>query len=1764
MMWNGHKTSVRLMRIITSSVLILSILVSWSLREYGPVVAHAAEEARTTYVSDVRLFYALDSLEAAKNKCIESGFTPVEGDLNEGTGKNHVVMGYKETDNKEDAITSIKLLSMNSGYQLKDYAALQKEYESSNAAIIDTIEAASQEFVSNYKAGSPKAKEAYEGLNLIEVPEANNMKLGDYIVSGKADWNFYAKVVTRASSGTTSAIIGYLSAGLATYKNEYDAKKREVVTMSWAEKVKDSPVWEDLEDATTEDDYDELFREYGDDAKAFHKKLQEFATGYDNAMASFDEGQYTDELEKLKGKTDEQVLDNQEKLDKNEQGLVYLGIYEELDKYQATEDDTLAEYLLEIGYKTSGDVDLTKLYPILDSMTYAQRRMACLGGLNSIISNAGENEASEEAEEKISEAAENIKKLVGRESYSVWMNNNEEIKDKKVAYTSDAVRKNAAQQLLDDYDNSTLGEKVEDIMKWVNLALGIVSCLLIILQFTWVTYVFAAIPAAICAIAAACGLTCCATTIGAIAGKIGALSSASGPVGWIILAILIISLIVVWVIKEIEKYIKENKDYDYNDAPAYAADCAEGEHGEYLTYYKGVGSENSPSEKYRGKTGSESEDKMENYHGEAGISDVNGRMGFRGWNLMFYSKDTNVGTPLVIKDGKSPFLIKYGDGGNMIKGYESVNAFGEITPGNCNALMKKDEKGGVFVHYRTEKSVLNDQDSSGGEAGTVEGDGKNTKKTYYSDIIIKSADTEERAKAKITVKKGFKVWDYNLANNARKDYSRHEEWAYTYLGFKTTTDPKKAIKDIRVATFTPETKQEVVFGEVTYACAGNLGYKADSKTEDKEYPEDLDGLWFTTNEKAGTPIEFGGLHLVDSHKDGEYVNNGWIPVTTFSGVPYNFASTRDSDTDDWEAGRLGNAGYRYTCYQTSKDNSWECPARYLYYEPEVKYTSGKKYLSAVFFTFGTDSESTGAKVGEVLAKYSDLTDRMKKTPNTVIRGGNLASSFNYKGYVVESNQKYLNIGYSWSYNPYRAITDVKAFQGTIFSSELPYTISKPIATSDSNKTVNVGYGAATVISQRTTTKCSWVTRGIGPENAYMAPNGLLGTNKQVPQGYTSYRPGGYAYSQEKMPFIATGLYVCGPTESMEKITLDDVIITGNSHVAENKKGIISTGISGEKTLSDIDATGDFNSIQEMKRPFETEPFNIAYPEWTNDDNDHYDAASPCYIYLRRPALKKKYISKVFVGTYAFKNSEAEEDYDTNQAIAKMVDTNALVDATRQTVDEVIPANVALTPGRTWYGTTVKGVDEFNGRKYIDSTGGWYEKKLYNNVDIKRLPWGPPHYDLKEDGNHRSGKYSADYVDRPASYIGVERTDDPDEAVKGLILYKSKEKNVPQRIQVDGADYYCASPSTPIEMRGMDCKDDDYRLSFKWTEEKYYLYYTTNQGVSPGHPITEITVDDNVFNSKQATCLCVDKLDKTETSKDGRKSIKERAKPYGESKMPMFIHASFEKDDNAYFNKIYTANGKTKKEALLQLLEQGCTEFLDMNLNEGASLTDKDTMFDSKKKGGDYIYFGYRGYTLKDDTGESKEEQLKEAVYDIVCTVGEPYHPEGIQTERYNMYYMPVVKLTKDDDMSGTDLNAGTNGPPIYMYYTTTDAVNDFNKKTGSDARKNLSPKPKDYFKSPLTSLCFTRYDRVPYNSESGAAGNFGENKKAWEYVLYSDSSTPVDFNDGTVKLNSDFLTENNHISMFAQREDGSVKKSAEITGGYISSKAEVGEMWLNR
>ena len=165
----------------------------------------------------------------------------------------------------------------------------------------------------------------------------------------------------------------------------------------------------------------------------------------------------------------------------------------------------------------------------------------------------------------------------------------------------------------------------------------------------------------------------------------------------------------------------------------------------------------------------------------------------------------------------------------------------------------------------------------------------------------------------------------------------------------------------------------------------------------------------------------------------------------------------------------------------------------------------------------------------------------------------------------------------------------------------------------------------------------------------------------------------------------------------------------------------------------------------------------------------------------------------------------------------------------------------------------------------------------------------------------------------------------------------------------------------------------------------------------------------------------------------------------------------------------------------------------------------------------------------------------------------PYNPDGLVTELNQIYYKPV---------SDADLNGGTSGPKIYMYYTTVYNAKKYNKNKGTDARKMMSSMPDDYFKTPLTKIAFALGDRVPY--QDGISSSGLSNNLPWERVLYDDNKTAAELNDGAVWFDDDYNSMENRIYMFAQREDGSVKGAGEITGGNTSDETIYGEMWLHK
>ena len=1654
-------------------ILIVCFAIEYPVQMLGK--AYAAE--KVYYISEVKTFQAKTEAEAIK-LCESDGYTCAKKDLNAGTGKDAVVMGYKLTEDKDEAIYDIKLLHMNGGYQIKNYAEANEKLEKDNAGAGEALYDAANEFIANYQDGSPKAEEAYKGLNLFSIPEENNIGLGDFIVQDKADDNFFTKIVTRASSGALTAIANFLASGLTPLEKGKDQKTGKEKDISWADKVSDSPLWKVLESKkTSKDELSSYDKEYGDDANAFFKQLQKFATDFENAQSAYDEGEYVDNAEKL---SMDEAVEGSDEPTEEDRAMTYVNAYNFLNEYEAYQGRPLGEFLVDIGKKTSDKVDLRRLYPVMEQMTPAQRRMIGLVGVLPLIGCLGENKANPEAEKILNRAKAKIKEKMGENSFSVWINTNPELADKKVAFTSDAIRLNAAQQLVNektDMDKWNEAKKiVNDVLKWINVGSSVLFVL------TWIAGNYG-----LAGLVLKTASTVISATVSAICTKSIAISamvsSWTGIFSLVILAVTFIFFIVSLIIDAILKSMPK----EYTEMADFAVDTKIDDGNNINLIYEAV------------------------KDNQGRIADLNAYEAQNGWLCMYTSKDERSGSPIRADANGNVFDIVYGDTSTP-NGYECTSEFGRITPANCNTGAKSDDVNGIFINYRTERSIAN----SSPDANTGTQQKSSGSKTYYADLVVVSGKDPQTVKARIAKMEGkYQVLDQNLCADERKESLGESQ--YTYLAYTVTENPKLAVRDIRVATF--QNGGQINFGSNSYGCAGTLGYPANDKNEDKSFPADLDGLYFTKNENAGSPIEVGKLHLVSSHSEAKA---GWEPVTTFSGLPYNFATTRFTYAGDKDWGRTQQYAYNYTGYATDEDDTWDNAKRYMYYEPETTYTSGTKYLSGIFFGFGADSEKAAAYTGmNTLAKISQLFDTLSSIHNTeepsATKGVNIAESYFYKGYIIDSNQKYMRMYYTWSYNPYRALTDVQVLRGSPYTSSLPLSFQKAVSYSANVSAAadsSASYVAASVVTQRSVAS-KRVLRGISPENAYMAPNGLMGANTEVSKGFTRESQGNFSIADGKLTLLPTNLYVSGYVKGRPGLTLDDVVVSTSARQGVNNGGKLTCDVSEDKTLAGNTPEGDFFSVQEFKDPYNLTPFNISYPSWTDDDGkakksdedngDHYHkAGTPVYMYIKHPVVRKKYISKILVGAAVredvkntFENKNKKPTDDELEAFDKQVDLKAMSDAVSAGTDEMIPYDVAGDPTKAWYNHVKAGTD--------------------------------PEPPKKGD---------------PAAYLSVTRTDDVDKAIRSVLLYESDAKNTPDQLQFDRATYYCASNSTPIKMNNGNT---------------YFVYYSYNQGTVPGKPITELEISDKVFISGSSTALVVNKADVI-GKKNGKNVVTEPAVPFGDSRMEVFIHAKYDVT-TSYFSKIYTASGDTAKEAQLALLEQGCTEFCDIDLNRGV--------------GGKFVYLGYRGYSLDEDainekTSESakeaeKQAQLYEAVYDIICTVGEEFHPEGIVSERHQIYYAPVVRYDRNKNPVPTDLNEGTNGPKIYMYYTTMYAADEYNRRMRNEEDPIFSTMPKEYMKSPLTKIGFALYDYVPYSQDMEAASTGTDNKVIpWEYVMKSDNKEQLELNEGAVSFDKYHMTGDNRIYMFAQREAGNVKASAEITGGYTTASVTENKLYLEQ
>lgn len=157
-------------------------------------IAAAEEEQETLYIKEIMLGYGKNADEAAKSlvgyEILKNGEN--YANLNEGSGKNTVVLlGYKTTANRDEAITDIAAMNMKGGYSFAEYEKLLEQYRDSQILpFVNRFMVTVKEYRDNYNGTNEnnklKALYVHDMLNMY-VDDDSGMGLGDLFLKTTAE-----------------------------------------------------------------------------------------------------------------------------------------------------------------------------------------------------------------------------------------------------------------------------------------------------------------------------------------------------------------------------------------------------------------------------------------------------------------------------------------------------------------------------------------------------------------------------------------------------------------------------------------------------------------------------------------------------------------------------------------------------------------------------------------------------------------------------------------------------------------------------------------------------------------------------------------------------------------------------------------------------------------------------------------------------------------------------------------------------------------------------------------------------------------------------------------------------------------------------------------------------------------------------------------------------------------------------------------------------------------------------------------------------------------------------------------------------------------------------------------------------------------------------------------------------------------------------------------------------------------------------------------
>ena len=1175
------------------------------------------KQLENQYVESIGLFSGETKKDAIR-KCTDAGYFYADADVNEGNGSDAVVIGYKITDDPDEAITGVSVLEMNSGYDMLSYADIRDKEMAKASAITSAFMASVGEYRDNLEAGSPAAIEANRILNLYVIPEMDDAPLGDYLASEsmtKDFEDFLKKLVCQAGMGVVMTVFNCINAGVADYGED-----------NWAQRACASEVKDQISDSGCFDALDSAYKDKAMELRNPIRTFYEIVTEAREFVERYGEEALTEGVEEVE---ENEIPDDLlyavtygETFENKDQYALYLSTYTILSQFAYDDQTTLADRMMTLGSTDfATTAQLRGLYPIADGLTDGQIGTVRLLGIPQLAATlANGKELIDKADEFTAEMEEKIRAASNgdAERLSIWTGIDRTIYDGSVALTSMTKRSthaaydfNQLTQTSDDFDR-----KLSEITTYTSLAsaiIGVSYSIVTICANAGVIYAFgwagwwglesSVSVWSVCAgeIAAANGFT--------FSAMLGFLGCAVAVTFYVALAVSLIVLIV-QVVKAIVDWCEDDPDtldYTADDIPIHLYDYIETASGGVYVKY------DAAKDGGTGKGG-----------------DLNA-LGGKRFSALFYTKNQKIGDPIKVNPDGPTFAVTRGNSAAP-EGYRSVCCVSSSSAADLNAYSAEREAPRLYLSWYTGLTGNGAGSESGGpeifvpESGT-ENEGTEAgkpetpvtpaeeQKLYLSAVTVSTQSSEAAAKADL-INQGFTPIDVNLTEDLA------ESGYFSYLGYKTTKFEKDAVRDIRVMPRSFSEGGEIVFGSGVYSRAGDPTASGAA-------------VYYTRAEEMGTPI-YADLQVTDARSKAVF---GYEPVNPFSGGPaYNFDNCDSIGADD-------------LCTESAEN--WFENQVYIFFHPTETFTSGTEYLGgfavvtgpATTELSGDDVRSFGYQLGYDVMNVDLAEDYFIYGAQTTTSG-----HVNYKKTVDDVNTYIVT---TQTFNPYRAVYDIKSYTAMPGASGLAQCVT----------TGNGGYVSAAVFCQYDAylfgnTKAAKLSRGLSVTNSYNAFSNYWSDEDDVydylKQGAEDHES--FVWEDGAAAQRLKNFYLAGRTDGRSPITSGD--------------GGAFWAVTDPSDQDYFESRGRY-PVVDLKTPNSTEPHNIAV-----------GTSHPVYLYQKtQKAQEKRYISSISVGSwdpesYVGKAQYAQMEDGQKAELDAEADDYCALCALAGASDELIPKNLA--------------------------------------------------------------------------------------------------------------------------------------------------------------------------------------------------------------------------------------------------------------------------------------------------------------------------------------------------------------------------------------------------------------------------------------------------------------------------------------------------------